>query len=260
MREQTKYIWQKIVEQPAFAVLLDGPKGIGKSSTLLQLVAAAISSADPEFLVLYAPSVARWAAGYYPYYQSKSEPSKFEQPELAKEILELFKFLNRDRLSAEIAAIVEAADPVVGLGALLSHLPTSGKRVLVFVDQLNALYTPTQYRDQRGRTLLPEDMSILSFMKQIVGNPNTAVIAGCDHSDPLIRNPEWDLSATRLTQNTIRLRPFNGDEVRSLLAYYRELGHSYKESSKYTDIVQFVSGGIPAKIAETCKYESIYTS
>lgn len=248
------------MEQPSFTALLDGPKGIGKSSTLLQLVATAISSTDPEFLVLYAPSVARWTAGYYPYYQSKADPTKFEQPELAKEILELFKFLNKDKLSTELSALVESADPIEGLSALVEHLPNSGKRTLVFLDQMNALYTPTQYRDQTGRTLIAEDMPVLSMMKKLIEDSNLTVVAGNDRSDPLIRNPDWFSTPNRVTQNTIKLSPFSTAEVNSLLAYYRELGHSYKQNPKYTDIVQFVSGGIPSKIADACKYESIYTS
>lgn len=248
------------MEQPAFAALLDGPKGIGKSSTLLQLVSTAVSSTDPEFLVLYAPSVARWTAGYYPYYQSKADLARFDQPELAKEILELFKFLNKEKMSTELSAVLEASDPIEGLSALIEQLSCSGRRALVFFDQVNALYAPTQYRDQNGRTLLAEDMPVLSLMKRLVEDANMTVIAANDRSDPLIRNPDWNSPTSKLVQNTIDLKPFSRTEVSNLLAYYRELGHSYKQNPKYTDIVQFVSGGIPAKIADACNYESIYTA
>lgn len=36
--------------------MLDGPSGIGKSSTMLQIAHIAMTSEDPQFFVLYIPS------------------------------------------------------------------------------------------------------------------------------------------------------------------------------------------------------------
>lgn len=52
IREQTKELWQLMLG--GSHMLLEGPRGIGKSSTLLQLACTAVASG--QYLVLYAPS------------------------------------------------------------------------------------------------------------------------------------------------------------------------------------------------------------
>lgn len=240
--------------------MLEGPRGIGKSSTLLQLVCTAVTAQDPQFLVLYAPSMARWTAGYYPYYPNKTDASVFDQPELAAEIISLFHYLNKN-LPAQVKAVLESeSEPIEKLSRLLSTLSgLNSHRTLLVMDQLNALYCPTQYRNQESMTLVPDNFSVLSLLRSALKNEKFSVLsAGCN-ADPLIRQPTWDETAARMLGKKITLKPMNTQEVEALLEHYRALGHSYKTSAKYTSLLHFVSGGIPGKVAKACSYEQIYT-
>ncbi len=256
VRAQTKTLWDKVLAGESF--LLDGPKGIGKSSTLLQLVCAAASS--KELLVLYAPSMGRWTAGYYPYYSSNNEPGKYEQPELAQDIISMFEYLNGDKLEArpELKNVLndQNSSPIQKLSQLLSTL--KAERTVFALDQVNALYCDTQYRSPEGVFLKVDDFIVLKEIKTLAEFPNITIISSHSTSDPLINHPVY--ADTIMTKNRIQLRPFDLEEVQCLLDYYNQLGHSYKSSSKYSQLIQFVSGGKPETIMKACNYETIYSS
>jgi len=262
LRRSTKDLWTSIMEGVKQSVLLEGPKGIGKSSTLLQLTCSALASETPKFLVIYAPSMARWTAGYYPYYQSRESKSVFDQPELAQEILTTFHFMNKN-LPEDIVAILEngKADPIAGLSQLMMHMvDQSSHRVLLVLDQVNALYCTTQYRNQQSSPLTSENFSVLSLFKTAIQDEKFAVVAATCNVDPMLISPNYDASAERLFDNKYELEPFTKEEVSALLAHFRELGHSHRTGSKFDQLIRFVSGGIPANISKACSYETIYTT
>lgn len=241
--------------------MLEGPRGIGKSSTLLQLVCALASAQETrQFLVLYAPSMARWTAGYYPYYKNKDDPTVFDQPELASEIISLFQYINKNLPKEIEEALGSDQEPVAKLSTLLSTLSNlQSHRPVLVLDQLNALFCSTQYRNEGSMTLVPDNFSVLAALRSAMKNTGFSVVGATCNADPLIREPAWDDNAQRLLANKISLQPMSTQEVAVLLEYYRALGHSYKTSPKYNSLLQFVSGGIPGNLAKACSFEQIYT-
>lgn len=204
--------------------------------------------------------VARWTAGYYPYVAAK-EPGQFDQPELAGEILTTFGHLNAAVLPKvpAMAALLKASDPISSLGLLIEALRSQTQfKVLLALDQVNALYAHTQYRDEQGTTLFTDQFSVMAAIKECLATPSNLTVVGAHcNVDPLVR--DYDYTQTQMSSRRVTLKPFNHTEVTALLAHLNRLGHSYKQSSRYSHLVQFVSGGIPANVVKACSYESIYT-
>lgn len=179
----------------------------------------------------------------------------FDQPELSSEIISTFTYHNQTKLDEHIAKIFKTGTPTSQVSELFSYL--ADKKVLLAVDQVNALYCPTQYRNPEGATMMPENFIIMKLIKESISNNVDWKIIGSNcNVDPMIRDPTWP--SNQLVSNKIELEPFSEEEVKVLLDFYNELGHAYKTSPKYTSLMKFVSGGKPGKLKDACNYDYIY--
>ena len=83
-------------------IILDGPKGVGKSSTLFNVVyhfslLNQKSEGAEKTIIVYLPNLSSWTSGKYEYESSKDK--SYIQPTLATRVLKDFVFLNLNTLS-----------------------------------------------------------------------------------------------------------------------------------------------------------------
>lgn len=188
----------------------------------------------------------------------------FDQPELAQELVNSFFAANESAVKEipELNKICQdAKSNLKGAVDAFDQLLASLKdyRVLLAIDQVNALFCGTQYRDQSSNPIEIKKLSVLAVLKDfaLTQSPNLTFLGATCKSDPLIRRPLGSLS----TLNTIEIEPFTVVEVQALLNFYHSIGHSFKNPSpNYSQLIHFVSGGIPEYLMKACNYESIYTS
>ncbi|KAJ3304246.1 37S ribosomal protein S23 mitochondrial [Kappamyces sp. JEL0829] len=184
-------------------IVLDGDKGVGKSSSLLHL---ALHYKALDWIVLYFPNVARWTSGKYEYESTNDQT--YIQPTLAAQILRDMLAFNPASLAAvsspskefaNLAAFVAAGAENIKtaqdvLEQVLDHLFTPGlerPNVLVALDQANALYSRTQYSDKESVPLTADRFVIASKFHSILSSSqmeNTARVISPDHSQPLIKS------------------------------------------------------------------------
>jgi hypothetical protein len=188
----------------------------------------------------------------------------FDQPELAQELVNSFSATNAailedipdlNKICQDVKVNLKGA--VDAFTRLLAFL--KDYRVLLAVDQVNALFCGTQYCDQCSNPIEIEKLSVLAALKDfaLTQTPSLTFLGATCKSDPLIRRPLASLS----TLTTFEIEPFNVLEVQALLNFYHSIGHSFKSPSpNYSQLIHFVSGGIPEYLMKACNYESIYTS
>lgn len=168
-------------------VLLDGPVESESSALLLQMYASVKESiaSDPYKLILYAPNAHSWSTGQYPFNPVMIDGKiKYEQPELAMEILHLFLIDNAEKMPKGFAEKYELAKLDVKNRAMplyhqfLKDLPDS--EFFLFFDGMDDLLYPkslTGYTDPNGNPLPLKDF-ILSerifkrFNGTIIGTLN----------------------------------------------------------------------------------------
>ncbi|OCH86955.1 hypothetical protein OBBRIDRAFT_814348 [Obba rivulosa] len=170
----------------ASRVVLTGPAGCGKSTILLQAVEYAVRQ---DWIVLYIsrgiPLVNSSTTFVY-----DPRTRTYEQPEVSYEILRRFQNVNANNLNIPIhedypldtrtlrkgdslsslvkAGVDEPAVAAAVLGAVMSELTKQTTRpVLLAVDDLQAMYRASQYRDPQMRSIMPYHLSVPRIILEI---------------------------------------------------------------------------------------------
>lgn len=230
--------------------LLDGPSGIGKSVSLLQIASVLVQAGKP---VLYVPDATKWTDGYYAYYPAvlaDGQEAIYEQPELASEIL-----------SSLSTAGLPSRSNFSSIDTLEALLHTRTHTLIV--DQVNALYRPTLYRDKDGSPVPVQRMRVLQLFKEAIqSHPN--VVAATSYSSPRLRRSQH--SRAFFDGSKVDVPLLTNAETTSLLDYYaRHLGilhpphnvHS-PEGEQYVQRKRFLSGNVPLELWRICQLEHIY--
>lgn len=255
-RRHCSELAERLRAEPEQRILLDGPTGTGKSATLLQLADYLVKTrkSDSKEMVIYLGRVGRWTAGYYPYQQSKTNPAEYLQPELATDIMRLLTISVHDT-SPPSEANPEAA--IDNLQRMLGLLAGDKERVLLLIDDLDALFAPTGYHDVDGNPLSVERMPVLRMMRSLFLDTKATIIAAHCRSNPALVDSR--LNGTIFKASVERLSYFTAAEVQSVLDYYKALGHVPQEvSPKFAQKIHFVSGGSAGKILPAAHYDSVY--
>lgn len=251
--------------------VLDGPRGAGKSATLLQLFASLQTAHqdDSSVLLLYVPDAARWTTGYYPYYPDVAT-GDYLQPELALDILQLFSHINRDKIPTSLAfltdALAQAAeDPFQLAIPLYNRLldafeeGSAPRRLIVLVDGANGLLDSaalTQYNDADGVSLSLSRLPVCRRLRELA-SPNVHLVAALTHSNPLLPVP-----VPVSSDSTLAVPNYSVAEVAQVLELYRRLGHSFPvgvSDASHVGFKAFVSGRNGRLLFSSCDYDAIYT-
>lgn len=242
-------------------LLLDGPIGSGKSATLLQLSDYLLRGQrkDSGKIIIYSSRLSRWTAGYYPYQQNKVNLEEYDQLQLALEIMKQIAICNHDLPITElISQAEENADLVIqNLKQILELITANQAQTFILVDELDALFAPTGYRDINGQPLSIERLSVLKLMRDFYSNPKFILIGAFCRSNPALIDSK--INGTLLKASIERLSYFSDDEIFHLLEYYKSLGQiTQKVSSNYARKIRFVSGGSGSKILPATHYDVVY--
>lgn len=229
------------------SLLLDGSSGVGKSIALLQMVSLMLQAKTP---VLYVPELIRWTDGYYAYYPTSDGTTMYEQPELATEVLDHYRRLN------ELSSNSVTGNPTKALHELM-HDP----RVILVVDQVNALYKDTMYKDAKSEPIPIRQMRILSALKDAV--ETRPCIMATSFGPPRLR----DISTPKQsTSKSTRLQPISESEAKALLNYYAQLNIIHPlypvdtaHGEQYVKKKLCLSDGIMGELWKACQFEHLYS-
>ena len=243
-------------------LLLDGPVGSGKSVTLLQLSDYLLRSRrkDSKEFIIYSSRLSRWTAGYYPYQQNEGNPQEYDQSQLAIEIMKQIAVCNHElpTINDMISQAEEnSVFAIQNLKQILEIISTSQGQTFILVDELNALFAPTGYRDINSQPLSIERLPVLKMMRDFYLNPKFTLIGAFCHSNPALVDSK--LNGTLLEASVESLPYFSDNEVFCLLEYYKSLGQlTQKVSPKYAQKIRFISGGSGGKILPATHYDVVY--
>lgn len=128
--------------------------------------------------------VHRWTSGYYPFFPSKD--GLFDQPELVVDFLKSIKAVNESLLTATlnyngaempIGALLDLGikDANVSFDVVQSLLDHCFKteslfKPILIVDQVNALFCPTEYYDEKLKKYEIERFRLLAYLKGFLNN------------------------------------------------------------------------------------------
>ncbi|KAJ3176537.1 37S ribosomal protein S23 mitochondrial [Geranomyces variabilis] len=189
-------------------IALDGPRGVGKSVTLLQ---TATHFAKEGWIVFYVSQPVQWVNGTEPFEPAtaNSPTTIYAQPAVAARILNhLLKLNGRDRLGqikvadgrnvADVAqeGISDPSRSQAALDEILAAFAVDGKsrpRLLIAVDQVNTFYSTTAYHDTASKPITADKLaavrsfaSIFSLAKKL---PHASLLCAADKSDTQHRAP-----------------------------------------------------------------------
>ncbi|KAJ2710325.1 hypothetical protein H4R19_003802 [Coemansia spiralis] len=271
-RSQTQQLVDQLAQHaeaaPKRASVLDGRCGTGKSAELLKLASVAASQGH---IVVYVPSTVRWVNSSQPYGPEPGGSGQFVQLELAVELLRTMGGMCRAALvrvplgrsaplgkrtfSAEntLADVVDAGLQTPGLahGALDLLLDVASTQtsmpVLVAVDEVNALWCETQYRDQDDTVLPAHRLRLISALLPFFEGTKTLargwVLGATSHTDvrfmpkdlklrldpplatpvanpDLAKDPRNGSPPANLPFDTIRVDRFSPAEAWALMRFY----------------------------------------
>ena len=258
-RAQSQKLDQRLLEEDCPRIVLDGPSGSGKSSTLLQLLDLQLQrhKKSPNKVLFYFPRISRWTAGYYPYMSDGGSPPAYVQPDLAMEILGTTALLNPILdLSSPISEIRSCPRRAFEIfsGAMDS---LSNRKVLIFADDINALYCSTSYRDIASCPLSIDQLPVIRLVRTLIENTTSSFVAAVCRSDPLLIDST--LRVEDLSSTTECMSYLTAEETLPLLAYYKSLGRvAPKVDAEYAQRIQLVSGGSMSKILPAIDYDQVY--
>ncbi|KAJ3325157.1 37S ribosomal protein S23 mitochondrial [Boothiomyces sp. JEL0866] len=200
-------------------IMLSGARGAGKSTTMFQMVN---HYANNGYIVLYFPKLSEWTSGIFSY---ESTGNSYQQPELACKLLQTILTANEGHLKklkapdgkGTLADFVSTGskNPRIShqtLIELLDHLLTATERpkVLLALDQINAIYTNTAYCDKDSNPLTADKFAIASKIHSLLQSEltNTAKLVALDNSVTQIKSPYLDIiskKAHSLNKDPLRL-------------------------------------------------------
>ncbi|TPX72824.1 hypothetical protein SpCBS45565_g00327 [Spizellomyces sp. 'palustris'] len=183
-------------------ITLDGPKGVGKSVTLLQTVSHFRSEG---WIVLYLPRTANWVNGSEPF-EPVPGTKVFRQPQAVARALQQFLDLNPDLSkvkTAEGQSLAEVAETGVrepekaqkSLEAILDTLSKENERppVLLAIDQVNSFYSTTAYFDAQSNPVLANQLTAVDAFARFLNHTRPmskgAILCAVDQSDTQLQSP-----------------------------------------------------------------------
>ncbi|KND01863.1 uncharacterized protein SPPG_03653 [Spizellomyces punctatus DAOM BR117] len=181
---------------------LDGPKGVGKSVTLLQTVSHFRSEG---WIVLYLPQTANWVDGSEPF-EPVPGTKMFRQPQAVARTLQQFLDLNPDLTkikTAEGQTLAQVAETGVrepekaqeSLETILDTLSKEKNRppVLIAIDQVNSFYSKTAYFDAQSNPVLANQLTAVDafvrFLNRTRPLSKGAILCAVDQSDTQLQSP-----------------------------------------------------------------------
>lgn len=183
-------------------IVLEGESGIGKSTTILNV---ALQYHQSDSVVVYIPNLSSWTCGKYEY---ESTANGYLQPTLCKHVLSELVAWNENILKS-LSSPVENQNLLQYCQSGISNLKNSNnvlmqvldhllskacdKQILIALDQVNALYTSTVYRDKESAPLTADKFILINKIHSILastqfGNTKVVRIIAQDMTKPLIRS------------------------------------------------------------------------
>ncbi|KAL7747961.1 hypothetical protein RI367_006709 [Sorochytrium milnesiophthora] len=233
------------VQEKRRPIIIDGAGGVGKSAALLQIVSHAQQAG---WFVVYVPNAVQLTEGRYPY-RKDSTSELYEQPQLAVELLTAVRDLNGslcDKITtgqsyqfgdvkvasgSKLTALINAgtkdaeiATPV--WAAVLKELSASKSvPVLVAVDQVNALFAATMYKDTASQRLMGTSLSVAHHLAGCFSGQtklaNGTAVGATSKLDTFAQPVSGIRSHVAKDSLVVDLRPYTRDEASSLMQYYR---------------------------------------
>ncbi|KAG2171476.1 hypothetical protein INT43_009137 [Umbelopsis isabellina] len=242
-------------------IILTGEPGSGRSSVLLQAVSFALSR---KWLVIYIPEASVWTNGSSAYVPVQGT-DEFEQPALASNLLQKIKTVN-DYILKDInltkdyhidrhsAAKGTSLSKLLDIGikdqytaqkvieALLEEVGNTDTPAIIAVDEVNALYTKTQYRDAESQVVdayrlrLPRTIldyfsgnkqfksgAVVGAMSDRLSNFKSLglnVALGLESPDAYTQLPETTIAFANGVER-MDIKPYTEEEAKTVLSYYQ---------------------------------------
>ncbi|KAJ3186696.1 37S ribosomal protein S23 mitochondrial [Gaertneriomyces sp. JEL0708] len=237
--------------------VLDGPKGIGKSVTLLQTASHFINEG---WIVIYIPQPSSYVNGTEPY-EPIPNTDRFIQAPAAQAFLRQFLTMNEKNIrslkssqGSSLQSLLEQGVKDISkaqdvLGQLLDSLVAVNDRkpVLVAIDQVNAFWSKTAYCDAESRPVLAHQLEIVRRFMQLLTQqktmPNSVCLAATDRSDTSLLAPFFSHSLTN--------SPTLGHSSPSPVSHYRDLSQTSQRGTLLSPRLQPASYDPFASLSET---------
>lgn len=261
-RSITKQLYD-LINNNKSVFLLDGRSGVGKSAILLQLAQLLSSN-----FIIYIPNAHQWTIGRYPYHP---EGPVFDQPDISKQVLSNILTLNQHILENYpsikqfISEGINNSPSKTLIQLLEKHLDSMNP--ILLVDQINALYSPIEYKSKDGNSLPIEQFPVMNLFKKYFDNNSITAIGATSYSDTRIRPQKYNHSLSIYSgAHRIQIECFNRQELKAILFYYRELGYIYEDNlneneelhSQYLNRKYYATGGNGQALFHACAYDNIY--
>lgn len=243
--------------------LLDGRSGVGKSAILLQLAQLLSSN-----FIIYIPNIHQWTIGKYPYHP---DGSVFDQPDISSQVLNNILILNQNILQNYpsikqfISDGIDNSPSKTLMQLLEKHIESMNP--ILLVDQVNALYSPIEYKSKDGNPFPIEQFPVMNLIKKCFDNNSITAIGATSYSDTRIRPQKYNHSLPIYPgAHRIQIECFNRQELKTILTYYRQLGYIYEDNleeneelhSQYVDRKYYATGGNGQALFHACAYDNIY--
>ena len=231
-------------------------------------------------IVFYQGSVSKFTQGYYPYYPINGT-DQFEQPELGTELIGDLLSQNPNCKDFKVQESVTLNDiyeqckrnPLDGHRAFLTCLKALKEQrqvpVYVLFDNVNSLFTMTQYRDPKNELLPVKRMPLLQALSDLVLKPTRSLtaIGAMTWSDPLLKRAVLP-DPTNLT-NTLNRQPCTMyvpdmskqeagaflDNLHTPLSY---ISPTVQVDRTFIEHKHFMTGGNSRLLFESAMYDDLY--
>ncbi|KAJ3315938.1 37S ribosomal protein S23 mitochondrial [Boothiomyces sp. JEL0838] len=198
---------------------LAGARGSGKSTTMFQMVN---HYANNGYIVLYFPKLSEWTSGIFSY---ESVGETYHQPELACKLLQTILTANESHLKklkapdgkTSMADFVSAGskNPRISHQTLMEFLDnvfksTDRPKILLALDQINAIFTNTAYCDKDSNPLTADKFAIAAKFHSLLQTEltNAARLIAVDNSVTQIKSPYLEIISNKahsLNKDPLRL-------------------------------------------------------
>ena len=154
-------------DQSRIPVVVDGPKGIGKSSALSLVAHEELKKGT---LVIYERAIS-FVNGSVPYHRVNDH---FDTPKTSHSILSRFMALNGKNLKSSSFykslkdGIQDLNNSTRSLKKIINELQNIDKKVLIVIDQANALYSNSAYFDEESRRIPAHNLLAVRIFHEMI--------------------------------------------------------------------------------------------
>ncbi|KAI8929800.1 mitochondrial ribosomal death-associated protein 3-domain-containing protein [Entophlyctis helioformis] len=206
LRESTLDLVQRVEAEGAkeactTSFILDGSRGSGKSSTLLQTSSLLKSKG---WIVILVPRMSQWTSGVEPYEKAASG-DLYVQPVLAAKFLQLMMDWNAAAFAkipagngskqtiadVALAGIAKIDTAQTAVETVFSALFAAKDRapVLLALDQIGAIYRTTSYFSSESKPLTADQFALPALIHKTLatlGQSRTAIVGAVDRTESLV--------------------------------------------------------------------------